>query len=400
MSDLIAQFAQQHGFSVAIDNDIIRAVGVPCLVANGNVGTCTIEKSFDTESGRPDGRIGSGAVHVVRIFPSVDHAQDGCVYNANGSKIGNYIDGDGSTWSEISIKRGSPHEPLEDHSAKDLILRYAKHIVGAVHAAQYYKPMFLTVDTPFNIPNTFEARSGVGTVQDRIRNHRLAIVGLGGTGSYILDLIAKTPVIEIHLFDDDHGTWHNYIRAPGAPTREEIDAHPTSTPYKVDYYQKKYSSLRNGIHPHTTRVGLSPDFTEFLSNNPVDFAFVCIDQLTNEESSRQDGVYTALTEARVPFIDSGVSLTINDQDSTIGGSITTSVYSAGSSKWKDAIPNAKVFGEKVGYRNVQLPEVNALAASLAVIEWRRFTKQFTTESSSFFHKFRLEHPRLVSGNTL
>lgn len=105
MSDLLAQFAEQHGFTVVINNDIIRAVGVPCLVANGNVGTCTIEKSFDPVSGQPDGRIGNDALHVVRILPSVDHSHDGCVYNANGSKIGNYTDGDGSTWSEISIKK-------------------------------------------------------------------------------------------------------------------------------------------------------------------------------------------------------------------------------------------------------------------------------------------------------
>lgn len=297
-------------------------------------------------------------------------------------------------------KKSSLDEPLIDDSAKDLVLRYAKHIVGAVHAAQYYKPIFLTVDTPFNIPNTFEARSGIGSVQDRIRDHRLAIIGLGGTGSYILDLIAKTPVIDIYLFDDDQVNWHNYMRAPGAPTRQEIEAHPTSAPYKVDYYHQKYISLRKGIRTNRVRAGLLPDLTEFLSNNPIDFAFVCIDQLTNDESPRQDGVYTSLTEARVPFIDSGVSLTINDQDSTIGGSITTSVYAAGSIKWKDAIPNAKVLGERLGYRNVQLPEVNALAASLAVIEWRRFTKQFTSESSSFIHKFRLEQPRLVSGDAL
>jgi hypothetical protein len=32
---------------------------------------------------------------------------------------------------------------------------------------------------------------------------KIAIIGLGGTGSYVLDLAAKTPVKEIHLFDGD-----------------------------------------------------------------------------------------------------------------------------------------------------------------------------------------------------
>ena len=38
---------------------------------------------------------------------------------------------------------------------------------------------------------------------------------------------------------------------------------------------------------------------------PIDYAFVCIDQLTDGDSARQDAVYRAVTEAGVPFIDSG-----------------------------------------------------------------------------------------------
>ena len=56
---------------------------------------------------------------------------------------------------------------------------------------------------------------------------------------------------------------------------------------------------------------------------------------------------------------------------------------------------ARVEGNVPGYRNVQLPEVNALAASLAVMEWRRRTEQYVSESASFLHKFRLETPRIV-----
>ena len=51
-----------------------------------------------------------------------------------------------------------------------------------------------------------------------------------------------------------------------------------------------------------------------------------------------------------------------------------------------------------GYRNVQLPEVNALAASLAVMEWRRRTEQYVSGSASFLHKFRLEKPRIVTAD--
>ena len=388
--DRLSAFAKQIGFTVGVKPDVVLAIGVPCLLLNGIVSSCTITKSYDPESEKPDNRIG-GAVHAVRI--NADEALDGLVYHADGTPIGSHIGGDGQSWSNISIRKGSPESPEDDVSPTDVIHRYAKQIVGAVSAAGYYAPASLAVPNPFKIPNTFEARSDIGPVQDRIRAQRIAIIGLGGTGAYVLDLIAKTPVEEIHLLDSDDLDWHNFMRAPGAPTAEEIASHRKEPLCKVDYYHSKYASLREGIYPHAFRVDSPSTFAEFLSAHPVDYAFVCIDQLNDSDSPRQDVVYAALSEARVPFIDSGVSITLDSR--AIRGVVTTSAYSGGSLAWKDAIPNARVEGNAPGYRNVQLPEVNAMAASLAVMEWRRRTGQYVSESTSFLHKFRIEKPRIV-----
>ena len=281
-------------------------------------------------------------------------------------------------------------------SACDLVHRYAKQIVGAVSAAGNSQTASLALQGPFKIPNTFEARTAIGPVQERIRGQRIAIIGLGGTGAYVLDLVAKTPVMEIHLLDTDEVNWHNFMRAPGAPTAEEIDSCHTERMRKVNYYHSQYASLREGIHPHAVRVDSASMFGEFLAAHPIDYAFVCIDQLTDSDSPRQDVVYCALSKAAVPFIDSGVSITLEDR--AVRGVVTTSAYGAGSLAWKDAIPNARVEGNVPGYRNVQLPEVNALAASLAVMEWRRRTEQYVSESASFLHRFRLETPRIVTAD--
>ena len=389
--DRLTAFSEQAGFTVRAESDIILAMHVPCLLAGGIVGTCTIEKSYDPESGKPNDRI-SGAVHGVRITADEEH--DGRVYHADGTPIGSLIESDGKTWSNISIRKGSHDSPEKDVSASDLIHRYAKQIIGAVSAAGYTETASLAIRSPFKIPNTFEARAAIGPVQDRIRDQRIAIIGLGGTGAYVLDLIAKTPVMEIHLLDSDDVNWHNFMRAPGAPTAVEIESRRKEQIRKVDYYYSKYASLREGIYPHTVRVNSPSTFDEFLLARPIDYAFVCIDQLTNSDSPRQDAVYCALSEAEIPFIDSGVSITLDDH--TVSGAVTTSVYAAGSLAWKDAIPNARVKGNVPGYRNVQLPEVNALAASLAVMEWRRRTEQYVSKSASFLHKFRLETPHIIS----
>ena len=389
--DRLTRFGKQEGFSVRSEANLLRAEGVLCLVAGGIVGTCIIDTSYDSSSNKPTRQIG-GDYHAVRI--TLDGEYDGLVYNADGTPIGNFIDGDGKTWSNISIRKGSKGSPEEDESASDLIHRYAKQIVGAVSAAGYTDTASLTRKNPFKIPNTFEARAALAPVQDRVRDHRIAIIGLGGTGAYVLDLVAKTPVKEIHLLDSDEVDWHNFMRAPGAPTAEEIESRHRNSLLKVDYYHSKYESLREGIYLHAVRVDDLATFCEFLMNHAIDYAFVCIDQLAEGDSSRQDVVYSALNEAEVPFIDSGVSLTV--KESVVGGSVTTGAYDVGSRAWKDAIPNARVEGNMPGYRNVQLPEVNALAAALAVMEWRRRTGQYASESASYLHKFRLEKPCIVT----
>ena len=386
-------FADQVGFNIEVRADAVYAVRVPCLFAGGVVGTCTIEASCDPATGKPDKRTG-GDVHAVQI--AIDGNYDGRVYNADGTPIGNYVGGDDKTWSNISIKKGWQGSPEQDATASDLIHRYAKHIVGAVWAAGSCKASHPEASDPFKIPNTFEARAGIVQVQDPIRGQSIAIIGLGGTGAYILDLLVKTPVHEIHVLDDDQMDWHNFMRAPGAPTGEEIESRHRGCLGKVDYYYPKYEFLRKRIHLHAIRVDSKSTLEEFLSEHPIDFAFVCIDQLVETDSPRQDVVYCALSEAEIPFIDSGVSIAIDN--CAVSGAVTTSFYDAGSLKWKGAIPNSKVEGDAPGYRNVQLPEVNALAASLAVMEWRRRTGQYASKSVSFLHKFRLETPRVVTSN--
>lgn len=384
----LSMFGAQVGFTVNVKSDVIQAVGVPCLLKGGVVSTCTIEKSFDPSSGKPDSTIGS-ANHAVRITTNEEY--DGLVYHSDGTPIGNNIDGDGKTWSLVSIRKGSNDSPEEDLSASELIHRYAKQIVGAVSSADSSKTASRSSqDYPFKIPNTFEARAAIGPVQERIRNQRIAIIGLGGTGAYILDLIAKTPVKEILLLDSDEINWHNFMRAPGAPTNEEIESRHKGCIPKVDYYDSKYSSLREGILRDVVRIDNLSLIKKLLDSCPIDFAFVCIDQLIDSDSPRQDIVYQALTDGAIPFIDSGISLTL--EGSSIRGAITTSYYDDSSLIWKEAIPNARVDGSGPCYRNVQLPEVNALAASLAVMEWRRRTGQYVSESVSFLHKFRLETP--------
>ena len=70
----------------------------------------------------------------------------------------------------------------------------------------------------FQYVDTASGRVGIGALNERLSTEDVAIIGLGGTGGYILDFVAKTPVRKIRLFDGDEFLQHNAFRAPGAPS--------------------------------------------------------------------------------------------------------------------------------------------------------------------------------------
>ena len=384
--DRLHTLGEQEGFTVEEESGIVRASRVPCLLQEGTTSTCTIEESFDPQTGKPNTEIGTD-LHVVRITTYLE--LDGLVYGTDGTPLGSRINGDGKTWSEISIRSDS----AGDESARDVVHRYAKQIIGAKKAFERGNNSSSSRPDPFKIPNTFEGRAGITKVQDRVRDQNIIIVGLGGTGAHLLDLLVKTPVQEIHVLDNDSMGWHNYMRAPGSPTEEEIELQHVEPPLKVDYYRPKYSPLREGLELDATRVESGDTFRSYLEDHLPHFAFVCVDQLRDSDSPRQDVIYRTLSQAAIPFIDSGVSISV--EDDIIRGSITTSYHEAGSTEWERTIPNARLQGDLPGYRNVQLPEINAMAASLAVMEWRRRTGQYVSEFTSSLHKFKFEVPKIV-----
>src|SRR5205823_13915540 len=98
---------------------------------------------------------------------------------------------------------------------------------------------------------------------------RVAIIGLGGTGAYVLDFVAKTPVREIRIIDGDEFLQHNAFRAPGAPSLDEL----REAPKKVDYLKRIYSRMHKGIVAHT--VALGSGNLHLLDG--ITFAFICMD---------------------------------------------------------------------------------------------------------------------------
>src|SRR5689334_5933321 len=125
--------------------------------------------------------------------------------------------------------------------------------------------------TPFVYPDTASSRAGIEVVSRRLAGGTIAIIGLGGTGSVVLDLISKTPTDRVLLIDGDEAEQHNAFRWPGAMAVEDIAARHT----KVAYFAQIYRRMHRGIEAHA--VHLTPETIDLLDD--VDFVFVCVDSV-------------------------------------------------------------------------------------------------------------------------
>jgi hypothetical protein len=212
-------------------------------------------------------------------------------------------------------------------------------------------------NSPFEYIDTASSRAGISAINERLTLSKVAIVGLGGTGGYILDLVAKTHVREIHLYDGDLFLQHNAFRAPGAPSREELSL----SPRKVDYLKARYAPMRRGIFAH-------PEFvTEANVDKLVQMEFVFL-ALDGGDAKRL--IVERLTTAAVPFVDVGMGIYVND--GKLAGLVSTTTASAErTDHLYDRIPFSDGDGRNAYALNIQIAELNALNATLAVIRWKK-----------------------------
>ena len=210
----------------------------------------------------------------------------------------------------------------------------------------------------FNYIDTASSRAGISALTQCLATEEVAIVGLGGTGSYLLDLVTKTPVRKIHLFDPDRFFQHNAFRAPGAPSIEEL----REAPLKVDYWAGVYSNMHRRIIPHA--VAISTENLHLLES--FSFVFICID---GGAAKRQ--IVQKLEALGVSFIDVGMGLEL--VDGSLGGilRVTASTPDKREHVHQGRIDFEGGSEDDVYNSNIQVADLNALNAALAVIKWKK-----------------------------
>ena len=247
----------------------------------------------------------------------------------------------------------------------DKVVAYVRLLTGHAQALQpgitatTFQPVATDDDeSVFRYMDTASSRAGISMHTDKLRLGKMAIVGLGGTGSYLLDFLAKLPIAELHLYDADVFATHNAFRAPGAASIEELNARQL----KVHYHAGRYNPLRRAIYPHPVYV-TAENVDELLA---MDFVFLSMDP--NEHKKI---IVDRLSDSEVPFIDTGIGV-MNDT-AGLGGLVRVTTSLPGKrTHIDDEHLISYATGDADEYEsNIQVAELNAVAAVLAIIAFKK-----------------------------
>ncbi len=225
--------------------------------------------------------------------------------------------------------------------------------------------------SPLRYPDTSSANYHLNDIASLLRGKKVAIIGLGGTGSYILDLIARTHLERIVLFDNDKVHVHTIFRMPGFIHRAIGKA-------KVEALAEHYAQWHSGIEAIKERI-TSENIDQLRG---LDFVFVSVD-----DGSARRLIVEWLSSRDIPFIDCGMGL----NRSVLGLNGTVRITGVGRAAYERTIntPYLPTMDPKEDEyrRQAQIAELNALNASLAVIRFKQHFNLFDRIDEAVWYTF-------------
>ncbi|CDX20097.1 conserved hypothetical protein [Mesorhizobium sp. ORS 3324] len=319
-------------------------------------------------------------------------------YNLDGKPIANL--GGGTTSlalspaaSDVVVQRQFSNKPrvngelvgFPDFFAK--IESYTGIIAGpamSLHGANPYT--FRSVEEVadnaiFKIQDTMTSRAEITDLSDKLKNEIVAIIGLGGTGAYLLDFLVKSWVNEIRGFDRDLFHVHNAYRSPGKLDGAEFNKS------KAEVYQARYDNFRNGLSLQAKYIDASS--VEELEG--VTFAFVCVDK-----GSSRSGIFDLLIAKKIPFIDVGMGL--NRKNGALNGQLRVTYYSVENAQAQRDLARAEMSDRPdEEYRtNIQIGELNAMNAVLAIMKFKQLKGFYFDEEPTSHMLFEIADHKIVS----
>ena len=378
----------EKGYAVAIDSNYLIVRDIPYLGSDRGlqIGAIVTKLKFIDEE-----RVAQDD-HQIFFAGSVP-------YNLDGKPIPN--PGGGTTQlalsdssKDIVVQRSFSNKPIATGKFQDFfekVENYVAIISGPAMELFQTSPLtFRAVDEVvsgqiFKFHDTLTSRAEITDLAAKFNNDVVAVIGLGGTGGYLLDFLVKTPVREIRAFDLDPFYVHNAFRSPG-----RLEASEFCKP-KAEVYQARYENFRSGL-------SVTPKFLDSSCGddvNGVTFAFVCVDRGPSRAS-----IFDLLISRGIPFIDVGMGL--SRKQGSLNGMLRTTYYSAehGRKVRNMGLASEQETMDDIYRTNIQISELNAMNACLAIIKFKQLRGFYFEEFPQYNLAFEIGDLKIVSESNI
>lgn len=240
-------------------------------------------------------------------------------------------------------------------------------------------------DLPFQYSDCNSASPEGNILMRKFLEMKVGIIGVGGTGSYILDYISKTSVKEIHLFDGDYLHNKNAFRSPGAISIEDLK----NIQRKTDYFEKEYKRIHQNIISHPEYI--KPENLNILDS--LSFVFISIDK-----SEIKEIIVKHLESKNISFIDVGMGIQIID-----GAVLATIRTTLSTDEKREHIYEKQriKFGKNLNNEYSKLPqiaELNALNAAFAVIKWKKTIGFYHDREKEYHSQYLLPNNKILNND--
>ncbi|WP_316859166.1 ThiF family adenylyltransferase [uncultured Cohaesibacter sp.] len=354
------QELEEDGYLVDFVGGHLIVYGLPYLNINGELSHGDLASPVDLSA---DGVIDPPGNHQVWFRGGRPYDQSGRQLRLGGGagkvKIADGFESDYSFSYKLLNEKG---QMRRYQTFEEKIQTYLDTITGPAMSAfpsatplKAIKLLAAEQGTPLQFPDTLSARYHMNDLSRLLEGKRVGIIGLGGTGSYILDFIARTHLAEIVLFDDDKVHVHTIFRIPGFIPR-------AIGLQKVDALAQQYGNWHSNITPISEQITAS----NVSQLEGFDFVFVAIDH-----GPSRILIIDWLSSNSVPFVDCGMGL----NRTTIGLNGVVRVTGVDRAAYDATAKTVFLPGDdpKEGEyrRQGQIAELNALNGALAVLRFKQ-----------------------------
>lgn len=379
----------EKGYAVAFDSNCLVVRDIPYLDHNRElrIGAIVAKLEFiDNEHVKQTD-------HQIFFAGSMPHGLDGKPMPNLGGGPAQIALSDAS--KDVVVERSFSNKPKATGAFQDFfekIESYVGIISGPaieLHGANPYTfrvvKEVVAEESVFKFHDTLTSRAEITDLSVKFKNDVVAIIGLGGSGAYVLDFLVKMPVREIRGFDLDPFHVHNAFRSPGRLDPTELGK------TKADVYRSRYDNFRTGLT-------IVPKFIDASCAEDLDgvtFAFVCVDK-----GPSRAAIFDLLIAKGIPFIDVGMGL--SRKKGPLNGMLRVTYYSSEhAQKLRDKGLAELTDDPNDLYRtNIQISELNALNACLAVIRFKQLRGFYFEELPHYHLLFEIGDLKIVGESEL